>query len=750
MAFKCACETAPLLIQDDELIVGHPNGKPRAGGVSPDVSWKWLSDELDTIDTRQQDPFQIDEKTKNVLREEVFPFWEHRSVDEYCTQEYDEAGLLEFAEKAGVTDLSYHQVNGGGDTAPGFNIFLIGQGIGARKREAINRLKSLDMDNPQDIDKIYFYKAEIITCDGVLTYAKRLSDYALELSNKVDKKSSEGKTRANELKDISEQLQNVPNNPPKSFVEALQSLWLVHSLFMLEENQTGISFGRVDQYLYPFYKNDIKNGTLTREKAIELLGCFFIKCSEYTWLSNEATATFFAGYQPFINITLGGTDSQDIDATNDLTYCIMDAIGVTKMYQPTVSCRINNHSSLKYLKKVVDLVKVGLGFPACHFDDTHVKMMLEKGFSLTEANDYCIMGCVEPQKSGYIYQWTSTGYTQWPIAIEFVLNNGYMKSAKSTQGLSFGNIDQYRTYDDFDKAVKEQLSYIIKQSAIGTVISQRAHKEIAPKPLMSLLIKGCMEKGTDVANGGAYLNYGPGLIFSGLATYVDSMVAIKYLVYDKKKYTLDQINEALKHNFRGYDDIRKDCLRAPKYGNDDEYVDTIANDILFWTKKECEKHKTLYSKMTFGTVSISNNVPIGQLLAATPDGRKDFEPLSDGISPSHGADKLGPTSIVKSVSKIGAGSMNIGMVHNFKFLKGILETQSGVHSLVNLLKTASVLGNGQMQFSYTDDKILRDAQVHPEKHRDLVIRVAGYSAYFVELCKDVQDDIIGRTMLTHF
>ena len=302
----------------------------------------------------------------------------------------------------------------------------------------------------------------------------------------------------------------------------------------------------------------------------------------------------------------------------------------------------------------------------------------------------------------------------------------------------------------FEAAVKEEIKYITKWTSVATVISQRVHRELAPKPLMSIMYEGCMEKGKDVSSGGAMYNFGPGVVWSGLATYADSMAAIKKLVFDEKKYTLEQLNEALKADFQGYEQIRTDCLNAPKYGNDDDYADDIAADLVNFTEHEHRKYKTLYSILSHGTLSISNNTPFGQMTGASANGRHAWMPLSDGISPSQGADFKGPTAIIKSVSKMSNDSMNIGMVHNFKIMAGLLDTPEGEESLITLLRTACMFGNGEMQFNYLDNETLIEAQKHPEQYRDLIVRVAGYSAFFVELCKDVQDEIISRTMLNHF
>jgi formate C-acetyltransferase len=741
-SFKYCCETAPLVIQDHELIVGAPNGAPRAGSFAPDIAWRWMETEIETIATRPQDPFYISEEDKKVMREELFPFWKGKSVDEACEDQFREAGVWELSGESFVSDCSYHAVNGGGDSNPGYDVILMKKGMLDIKKEAEEKLLTLKYENPEDIDKIYFYKSVIDTAEGVMIYAKRMSDYAYELAQK----ETNTKRKAELLK-ISEVNSRVPANKPNNFWEAIQSVWTIESLLLVEENQTGMSIGRVDQYMYPFYKNDIENKKMTEFEAFELAGCMLIKMSEMMWITSEGGSKFFAGYQPFINMCVGGITRAGRDATNDLTYLLMDAVRHVKIYQPTLSCRIHKSSPQKYLKKIVDVIKAGVGFPACHFDDVHIKMMLAKGVSIEDARDYCLMGCVEPQKSGRLYQWTSTAYTQWPICIELVLNNGVPSWYGKKVTPDCGDIDNFKTYEEFENAVKEQINYITKWSSIATVITQRVHKDVAPKPLMSLMFEGCMEKGRGVEAGGAMYNFGPGVVWSGLATHVDSMAAIKKLVFEEKKYTLREMKEVLNKDFVGYEKIRKDCLDVPKYGNDDDYVDFIAAELINYTEMEHRKYKTLYSVLSHGTLSISNNTPFGQLLGATPNGRKAWTPLSDGISPTQGADVNGPTAIMKSVSKMACDSMNIGMVHNFKLIAGLLETPEGENGIISLLRSACTLQLGEIQFNYLDNETLLEAQKNPENYRDLIVRVAGYSAYFVELCKDVQDEIISRTVL---
>lgn len=405
-AFRRCCETAPLVIQDDELVVGAPCGAPRAGAFSPDLAWRWLRDELDTIGDRPQDPFYISEEDKQYCRDVLFPFWEGKSQDEICEDQYREAGVWELSGESFVSDCSYHAMSGGGDSNPGYDVILMNKGMLDIQAEAKQHLAQLDYANPDDLDKIYFYKSVIDTTEGVMVYAKRMSDYAAKLASECHDAK-----RKHELEQISTILSHVPAHKPSTFWEAVQSVFVIESLLPVEENQTGMSLGRVDQYMYPFYKADIEAGRITPYQAFDIAGCMLIKMSEMMWVTSRGQSEFFAGYQPFVNMTLGGVTRQGHDATNELTYLLMDAVRHVKVYQPSIACRINNKSPEKYMRKIVDIVRSGMGFPACHFDDTHIKMMLAKGVSVEDARDYCMMGCVEPQKSGRLYQWTSTSYT---------------------------------------------------------------------------------------------------------------------------------------------------------------------------------------------------------------------------------------------------------------------------------------------------------------------------------------------------
>ncbi|MDM8213704.1 choline trimethylamine-lyase [Enterococcus hirae] len=742
--FRRACETAPMLIQARELIVGHPCGKPRAGAFSPDTAWEWLADELEEISTRPQDPYFISEADKKIMREKLFPFWKNKSLAEACEQAIrtEDPELWEFGAQACISDLTYHVTSGGGDTSPGYDVILFQKGINGIKAEAEEHLAKLSPANEEDAEKISFYQAAREVCAGILTYAGRLSAYAHKLAVK-----EKDPLRQAELEKIAFVNARVPANPPETFQEALQAIWTIQSLFLIEENQCSTSLGRIDQYVYPAFLADKQAGRLTDEEALELLSCFMIKCSEMIWYTPGATAKYFAGYMPFINMTVGGMKSDGTDGTNDLTYLIMDAVKMIKMYQPSLACRIHRGSPNRYLEKIVDVIQAGIGMPACHFDEPHIEMMLKKGLTLENARDYCLMGCVEPHRSGKMHQWTAGGFTQWPITIDMALHQGRLLSYSDKKWLDTGQLEEWDTYEKFEAAVKRQLDYLIDQNAKGSNLIQEVFRKVTPTPYMSLFVEGCMESGNDVTNGGAALYSGPGTIFAGLGTYADSMAAIKQLVYEEQKYTLNEIKEALDADWKGYQQMRLDCQHAPKYGNDEDYADLIAAEIVDYTEKKMNEHPSLYAKHIHGTLSQSFNTPLGEMIGATPNGRNAFAPLSDAMSPSQGADYRGATAVIKSVSKINVAAMSLGMAHNFKITANSLDTAEGKQGIITLLRTAERLGNGQMQFNCVDNATLIKAQQHPEDYRDLIVRVAGYSAYFSELCKEVQDEIISRTVI---
>ncbi len=739
-AFYRACETIPIYIDSDELIVGHPSGKPRSGVFCPEISWRWLEAELDTIHERRQDPYVLDEADKVVLKEEIFPFWKGKSIDEKVYGQLAEIGILPLTLESGIIDAELKSTNGAGEYPPGYANILIKKGFKGIKEETEKQLEKYDIVVPEHVDSIYFLKSVIIACDAMILFGKRYSKLALELA---EKESDAG--RKEELTKIAEVCDRIPGEAPKTFHEALQMIWFGQVASFLEENAPSYSPGRMDQYLYPFYEKEIEKGTLDKESASELVYCFLLKLNEIPWVLNEFAAMYFAGYMAFQNIVVGGQKRDGGDATNDLSFLVLECAEHLKMYQPSLAARVHNNSPPEFLNKIADVVKTGTGFPAVHFDDTTIKMLLSYGVDIKDARDYCLVGCVEPGISGKLYQWSAVCLTNFPIAVEFALTNGVQLVSGKKLGLETGDPRDFKTFEDFEDAVRKQMAYIIRVSAIVTVITQQVHRDDLPKPIVSSLVEGCIEKGKDIMLGGAKYNSGPGIIIAGTADFTNSMVAVKKLVYDDQSVTMDALCSALKNNFEDNAGIHKFCVDAPKYGNDDDYADTFAKDIIDFASNEIKNYKGLNSPMALGTLPVSSHVPQGLVVGALPSGRKSTLPLADGISPAQGTDTNGPTSVIKSLDKINQEVSTVGVLHNMKIDPSMLSNVNGYGNFAALLRTHCQLGGGQIQFNCVDHNKLLAAQNTPDEYRDLMVRVAGYSAFFVELCSDIQDEIISRS-----
>jgi formate C-acetyltransferase len=522
-------------------------------------------------------------------------------------------------------------------------------------------------------------------------------------------------------------------------------VWFGQVAHFLEENAPSYSPGRIDQYFLPYYRKDIADGTLIEAEAQELLYCFLLKFNEIPWLLNEFASMYYAGYMAFQNICVGGQKPEGGDATNELTNMVLDCAKHLQMYQPSFAARIHNNSPQSFLNKIGEVVKTGIGFPANHFDDTTIKMLLSYGVDPADAKDYCLVGCVEPAISGRLYQWSAVCLTNFPIAVEFALTNGVQLVSGNKLGLETGDPETFETFEAFEAAVKNQLQHMIRVSAITTVITQQAHRDHLPKPIVSSVVEGCVESGRDVMMGGAKYNSGPGVIIAGTADYANSMAAVKKLVYEDRSVTMAQLSEALAKDFKGFETLHKQCKEAPKYGNDDDYVDDFAKDVIDFISKEIKSYRGLYAPLALGTLPVSSHTPQGLVVGAQPSGRKATLPLADGISPAQGTDVNGPTAIIKSLDKINQEVSTVGVLHNMKLDPSMMADNRGIANFSSLLRTHNQLGGAQIQFNCVNAAKLVEAQQNPEAHRSLMVRVAGYSAFFVELCKEIQDEIISRS-----
>jgi formate C-acetyltransferase len=514
----------------------------------------------------------------------------------------------------------------------------------------------------------------------------------------------------------------------------------------MEQNAASYNPGRMDQYLYPFYKNDIKAGRITDTEVQELLDCLWIKFSETCLFQDKVTAEFAAGYPMFQNVCVGGVDAKGRDAVNELSYMILQATMDVKLYQPSLSVRYNQgKNSDSFLKKVVELMSLGTGFPAFHNDEVGTMMLMNKGIPLKEAYNWNPCGCVETNLEGRLKQYTALADINLGGIVELAMLDGKNRKSGKYISLRSGDPLKFKKFDDFMEAIKEQIRYSVMAVVKGSHVIDEVCMN-RPVPTLSLTFKECISNARDYAWGGAKYNAGNGIILIGIADLVNSIAAVKHLIYDTKAVDMEDMLKAIDCNFENFEKIHELCLDAPKYGNDDETVDNIADEIYTFIADEIEKYSSKFGKMTPGILPVSGNTPFGLEIGALPSGRKAWKPLADGVSPSGGTDLYGPTSVLKSVSHIPHGRFVQGTLLNMKVEPEMLSTKNGLNQMAAMLKSMCTLGIYHIQLNVIDQKELIKAQKNPENYKSLLVRVAGYTAYFVELGKDVQDEIIGRTV----
>lgn len=738
-ALKRVIEEKKIVILPDELIVGTRGSQPRAAEICPEISWMWVRDELDTISTRPQDPYSITEEQKRILREEVFPYWKGKSMQEYYLANLDEE-TKRIAYKTGIIFSDSKSLYGPGEINPGYGNIILKKGFRGIKERAEQKLKEMDYADISNFDKRKFWEAVIICCKAMKLLGQRYADKAREMAEKENLKRKE------ELLRIAEMCEWVPWNSPRTFWEALQAIELTQIALWTEENCSSICPGRMDQYLYALYEKDLEEGKLTKAEAQELIECTWIKMAEMIFTIDADSAMYFAGYQPFQGVTVGGLKRDKQDATNELSYMMVQASMDIRLHAPSLNVRIHPQTPDDFLLKTCDLVSLGTGQPAIFFDPTALRILLRLGVKIEDAYDWCVAGCVEPNVPGKMSRWAEGNRYSYATAVEWALYDGMSHVLQKRMGLSTGDPRSFKTYEDFKEAVKRQLAYLIRYSAIDTQTVEKAHQTRLPKPLMSCCVEDCVEDGVEIMHGGAHYNLGPGFETTGIADLADSMVAVKKLVFAEKLLTTDELITALQNNFEGYENIRQMLInKAPKYGNDIDEVDLIAAEMLDFAVEETEKYKGIKgSVFRDGLVPVIANVPHGKAIWALPSGRKAMQPLADGISPYMGYDHNGPTAVLKSVCKINHDK-HFATLLNLKFSPEVLKDEKGKRNLANLLRTEMELGGYHVQFNVVSVEVLRDAQHHPEKYPDLLVRVAGYSARFVDLSKEMQDVIIART-----
>lgn len=735
-----------IVIRDDELIVGNQTRKPRSAPVFPEFSIKWLLKELDTLPKRKGDVFLVSEEVKKCLQE-IAPYWEGRTCQELAEALMPEEAKN--AQRAGVFTVNNYFFNGVGHVCADYAKVLT-KGFNGIIAEVEDEIRCLDLTNPEDHKKRQFLEAVIITSKAAINFARRFAQEARRLME-----TTSDPQRRSELEEIAKNCEWVPANPARNFYEALQSFWFVHLILQLESNGHSISPMRFDQYMYPYYKQDIEKGILTRERAQELLDCLWIKFNEINKVRDEDSTKAFGGYPMFQNLIVGGQTPDGRDATNELSYMCLEATAHVRLPQPSISVRVWDKTPDDLLMKAAEVTRLGLGMPAYYNDEVTIPALVNRGLSLEDARDYGIIGCVEPQKMGKTEGWHDAAFFNMARVLELTIFNGKCPrtctecgAGCSTPqlGLQTGEFTSFKTFDEFLNAFQKQMEYFVKLLVISDNAVDIAHATRVPLPFLSSLVADCIKRGRSVQEGGAVYNFtGPQGV--GVANVGDSLAAIKYLVYEKKAVSPEELCEALRTNFEGREELRQRLLNeAPKYGNDDDYVDELARLGALIYCREVEKYRNPRGgRFQPGLYPVSANVPLGAMTGATPDGRKAGLPLADGVSPVSGRDVKGPTAVASSVAKLDHHIASNGTLLNMKFHPSALEGEEGLRKLCSLIRGYFDQKGFHVQFNVVSRETLLDAQKNPDKYRTLVVRVAGYSAYFTALDKAIQDDIIART-----
>ena len=782
-AFAHILRHIPIIIRDEELIVGSSTIAPRGCQTYPEFSYQWLEDELDTVETRSADPFYIAEETKQELRE-VHKYWKGRTTSELATS-YMAPEAIRAIEHNIFTPGNYFYNGVGHVTVKYEEVLAIGyEGIMAKAQAELDKCQVGDEDYAR---RSHFLNAVILSCQAVIEYAQRYAALAEKLAAECD-----DPVRKEELHIIAMNCSKVPAKGANGFYEACQSFWFVQQLIQLESSGHSISPGRFDQYMYPYYKKDLDNGNITREFAQELMDCIWVKLNDLNKCRDAASAEGFAGYSLFQNLIAGGQNKDGEDVTNDLSIMSIQASIHVHLPQPSLSVRVWNGSPHEFLIKAAELTRTGIGLPAYYNDEVIIPSLQNRGLSLEDAREYNIIGCVEPQKAGKTDGWHDAAFFNMCRPLELVFSNGMDKG--ELVGIQTGDVAGMTTFEEFYDAYKKQMEYCISLLVNADNAIDVAHAERCPLPFLSCMVDDCMKRGMSVQEGGAVYNF-TGPQGFGIANMADSLYAVRQLVYKDKMISMEELKEALAWNYgKGmdaqtaadmtasvlkemerqgqvidektaasvlqtvlnmkpteqqkarYEEIHHLIDQVPKFGNDIPEVDYFARDVAYTYTRPLQNYRNPRGgQYQAGLYPVSANVPLGGQTGATPDGRYAHTPVADGVSPSAGKDVKGPTAAATSVSRLDHFIVSNGTLFNQKFHPSALAGREGLEKFVALIRSYFDQKGMHVQFNVVDRDTLLDAQKNPEKYKHLVVRVAGYSALFTTLSRSLQDDIIRRT-----
>jgi formate C-acetyltransferase len=735
LAFKHLLENKKIVISNGELIVGERGSAPKETSTYPEICCHTLED-LDVLNSRKKIPYAVDKTTRRAYRDKIIHFWKGKSMRDLIFSRMSDAWKAAY--EAGVF-TEFLEQRAPGHTALDDKIYK--KGLLDFKKDIVRSKKNLRLKDPDARKKKEELEAMEIAADAVVRYAERHADLAATLA-----KREKNVRRRKELEKISSVCAHVPAHAPRDFWEALQYYWFVHLGVVTELNPwDAFNPGRLDQHLYTFYEKGIENDTLTKKDAAELLQAFWVKFNNQPAPPKVGvTAEESCTYTDFALINTGGVKADGSDGVNELSYLILDVVEEMRLTQPSSMVQISKKTPDRFLKRTVEIVRTGFGQPSIFNTDEIIQELLRQGKRIEDARNGGSSGCVETGafgKESYIL----TGYFNLPKILEITLNNGVDARTGKKIGIKTGAPAKFASYEDLFEAFRKQLDYFINIKIDGNNTIERLYAEQLPVPFLSLLIDDCIANGRDYNDGGARYNtdYIQGV---GLGTVTDSLAALKYNVFEKRVVTMKEMLDVLKSNYEGHESLRQRLLnKTPKYGNDDDYADQVMKSIFeAYFEAVDGRPNTKGGRYRINLLPTTVHIYFGKMVKATPDGRKAGQPLSEGVSPVQGADHKGPTAVIKSAAKIDHVRTG-GTLLNQKFTPQLLADEVGISKLAQLIRTYFRLDGHHIQFNVVNSDMLRDAQKHPERYRDLIVRVAGYSDYFVDLGVDLQNEIIKRT-----
>ncbi len=733
-----------IYIDEDTLLVGNQASSDRSAPIFPEYAMDWVIKELDAFDQRDGDRFTITEENKQVLRD-IYPYWKGRTLQDKGYGAFPERARLFY--DLGIIKTEGNITSGDAHIAVDYGRVLR-EGLSSYRARVLEAQNALELANFEDLKKSYFYRAILIVLDAVEAFALRYAALAEEQAKNA------APERERELLELARILRKVPMQPAESFHEALQSVWLLHVVLQIESNGHSLSYGRMDQYVYPYYEASRKAG-MSQEQALELLENLWLRTFTVNKIRSWSHTRFSAGSPLYQNVTVGGQTTDGKDAVNELSYLILRSVARCHLPQPNLTVRYHKGLSDEFMQECIQVIRCGFGMPAFNSDEIIIPSFLNLGIQREDAYNYSAIGCVEvavPGKWGY--RCTGMSFLNFPKTLMIALNDGVDIDSGKRVFDGTGHFLQMESFDDVMHAWDVFVREFCRQAVILDASADLVLEQEVPDILCSALTEDCIARGKHLKEGGAVYDFISDLQV-GIANLGDSLAAIRKVVYEDKSVSREELWNALLTDFAGErgEEIRKLLLAAPKYGNDDDYVDSLVVEGYDSYIDELKKYKnTRYGRGPIGgcyyagTSSISANVPQGAGTCATPDGRHRGDPLAEGCSPTHAADVNGPTSVFKSVSKLRTDKITGGVLLNQKVSPSMLEKPRDRQKLLLLLRTFfNVLKGFHVQYNVVSRETMLDAQVHPEQHKDLIVRVAGYSAFFNVLSRQTQDDIIART-----